>query len=102
MSEQRKMKQVWFTSEDVHNLELIARELQTHGVDVEPENGDPSTSYSPTKVIRHLLTQAAKTLDEEDVYIKEQILADLREALHDAITGNTLPASALWDDVDDA
>jgi hypothetical protein len=40
------------------------------------------------------------TNDEDEEYTKQQILADLREALHDAITGNTLPASALWDDID--
>jgi len=41
------------------------------------------------------------TGDTEDGLSKEELLADLRQAWHEAMTGQTTPVSQLWDDLED-
>jgi hypothetical protein len=40
----------------------------------------------------------AEDTGDEDAPTKEEVLAGLREGWQDAMTGNTHPASVLWDD----
>ncbi|MEB3356018.1 MAG: hypothetical protein VKK04_04780 [Synechococcales bacterium] len=39
-------------------------------------------------------------LNVNDDTLEEEILADLRQAWHEAMTGQTVPVSQLWDDID--
>ncbi|NET50575.1 MAG: hypothetical protein F6K09_18155 [Merismopedia sp. SIO2A8] len=38
--------------------------------------------------------------DEEDALSKEEILSNLKQAWHEAITGQTIPVSQLWNDIE--
>jgi hypothetical protein len=39
--------------------------------------------------------------DAEEALSKEELLADFRQAWHEAMTGQTFPVSQLWDDLED-
>ncbi|MEM6426837.1 MAG: hypothetical protein AAF728_17020 [Cyanobacteria bacterium P01_D01_bin.128] len=41
------------------------------------------------------------TFSESDDTPNAEILVDLRQAWHEAMTGQTIPVSQLWDDIDD-
>jgi hypothetical protein len=41
------------------------------------------------------------TESNEDEQSKEEILADLRQAWHEAMTGKTIPVAQIWEGIDD-
>jgi hypothetical protein len=41
------------------------------------------------------------TESNEDEQSKEEILADLRQAWHEAMTGKTIPVAQIWKGIDD-
>ncbi|MEM7713182.1 MAG: hypothetical protein AAF349_06310 [Cyanobacteria bacterium P01_A01_bin.68] len=43
----------------------------------------------------------SEELEDEDGQPKEEILEDFRQAWHEAMTGKTIPASQLWEDIGD-
>ena len=43
----------------------------------------------------------SEELEDEDEKPKEEILEDFRQAWHEAMTGKTIPASQLWEDIED-
>ena len=44
-------------------------------------------------------TQTLENIDPDDIPI-EEILAGLRQGLHEALTGQTIPLSQMWDGID--
>lgn len=89
MSEQ--IKQVLFTDEDERNLEIVAQNLKANGVDVEPDNSAADIQYSPTKIVRYLLAQAAQEIteknDDQAYFWTEEWQAGEREADEDIAAG---------------
>ncbi|HLO88858.1 MAG TPA: hypothetical protein VK203_28160 [Nostocaceae cyanobacterium] len=47
-----------------------------------------------------VLIPEATEINEYDKH-KEEILEDFRQAWHEAMTGNTIPVSQLWEGIDD-
>lgn len=45
--------------------------------------------------------QKESKVNEED-FSKEEILTDVRQAWHEAMTGQTIPVSQLWEEIKDA
>ena len=61
----------------------------------------PLQSSKNIRVEVIVLIQEESETSEED-FSKEEILADFRQAWHEAMTGQTIPASQLWEGIKDA
>lgn len=82
-------------------LELKPEERQRI-IDLAHERGYSQAQDYLLALVESDVIGAAIVEDEDDMNAveKAQLMADFREAWHDAMTGNTLPASALWDELD--
>jgi thiamine pyrophosphate-dependent acetolactate synthase large subunit-like protein len=58
-------------------------------------------SIKNTQIEVIALMQKASKVNEED-FSKEEILTDVRQAWHEAMTGQTIPVSQLWEEIKDA
>jgi ATP-dependent exoDNAse (exonuclease V) alpha subunit len=58
----------------------------------------PLTTDKNSRVEIIVLIPEADTLDEPS---QAEVLADLRQAWHEAMTGQTIPVAQLWEDLDD-
>jgi hypothetical protein len=69
-------------------------------LEVPPELRDSLSTDQPLRVIVLLEeTNGSSENDDDDEMSVEDIKASLRQALHEARTGQTLPISQLWDNI---
>jgi hypothetical protein len=48
-----------------------------------------------------ILSEEAELEDLDEIHTKEEVLAGLRQSLHEAITGQTRPIEELWESLKD-
>jgi hypothetical protein len=60
----------------------------------------PLQSSKNIRVEVIILIQEESEFNEED-FSKEEILTDFRQAWHEAMTGQTIPVSQLWEGIED-
>lgn len=60
----------------------------------------PLQSSKNIRVEVIVLIQEESEFNEED-FSKEEILTDFRQAWHEAMTGQTIPVSQLWEGIED-
>lgn len=62
----------------------------------------PLQSSKNIRVEVIVLIQEESEVNEEEDFSKEEILADFRQAWHEAMTGQAIPVSQLWEGIEDA
>jgi hypothetical protein len=61
----------------------------------------PLQSNKNIRVEVIVLIQEESEVNGEEDLSKEEILADFRQAWHEAMTGQTIPVSQLWEGIED-